>query len=222
MRSASDIKKDILDELSWALPLDAAGIGVAVADGAVTLSGHVRSYSDRREAEKAAKRVKGVVAVANELEVRLPSSLQRDDSDIAAAVSRALKWDVNVPDGVTATVRDGWVSLEGEVDWDFQRRAAEKAIRNTMGVRGISNLIRLRVRPRPKDVSDAIHRAFQRSAQIDADQVRVNVEDDKVVLRGSVRSWSERTEAEHAARAAPGVREVVNELVVNPWVASAV
>jgi osmotically-inducible protein OsmY len=213
-----DIKQDVLDELAWDTSLDAAGIGVAITDSAVTLTGHVRSYAEKRAAEKAAKRVHGVIAVANDLEVRLPSSLQRDDTDIAAAVGSALKWHVTVPSAVTATVERGWVTLEGEVDWIFQRRGAENAVRDLTGVRGVSNMVRLRARALPKDISDQIQKAFHRSAQIDADQIRVSVSGGKVALTGSVRSWSERTEAEHAARAAAGVTEVDNQLRVSSLV----
>ena len=214
MRRAEDIQQDVLDELAWDSSLDAAGIGVAITDGAVTLSGHVRSYAEKRAAEKAAKRIRGVQAVANDLEVRLPSSMQRDDTDIAAAVAAAMKWNVSVPQTVTATVQRGWVTLEGEVDWNFQLHAAERAIRDIQGVRGITNSIRLRARAQPEQVKAQIQKAFHRSAQIDADHVKVAIVDGRVTLTGTVRSWSELNEAEHAARTAPGVREVVNDLHV--------
>lgn len=217
MRRAEDVQQDVLDELAWDSALDAAGIGVAVTDGAVTLSGHVRSYAEKRAAGKAAKRITGVLAVANDLEVRLPSSMQRDDTDIAAAVAAALKWTVTVPQAVTATVQRGWVTLEGEVDWNFQLHAAERAVRDIQGVRGITNSIRLRARAQPEQVKTQIQKAFHRSAQIDADHVNIAIVDGKVTLTGTVRSWSELTEAEHAARTAPGVREVVNNLHVGSF-----
>jgi osmotically-inducible protein OsmY len=217
MMIAEDVQQEVLDELTWDTAVDAAGIGVAVTGGAVTLTGHVRSYAEKRAAEKAAKRVKGVAAVANELEVRLPSSLQRDDTDIAAAVASMLKWNVSVPNGVTASVQGGWVSLEGEVDWNFQKLAADKGVLNITGVRGVTNLIRLKARPQPMEVKDQIQKAFHRSAQIDADHIKVSMSDGQVTLTGTVRSWSERMEADHAARAAAGVRDVVNQLHVSSF-----
>jgi osmotically-inducible protein OsmY len=217
MKIAADVQQEVLDELTWDSSVDAAGIGVAVTDGAVTLTGHVRSFAEKRAAEKAAKRVRGVVAVANDLEVRLPSSLQHDDTDIAAAVASMLKWNVSVPQGVTASVQNGWLTLDGEVDWNFQKLAAEKGVRNIAGVRGLTNMIRMKERPQLKQVKDQIHKAFHRSAQIDADHVKVSIEDGRVTLSGTVRSWSERMEAEHAARAAAGIRDVVNELHVSAF-----
>lgn len=220
MPIAADVRDAVLDELTWDTSLDAAAIGVAATNGAVTLTGHVRSYAEKRAAEKAAKRVEGVLAVANDLEVRLPSLFQRDDTDVATAVASALEWNVNVPSKVTATVQGGWVSLEGEVDWSFQRNAAERAVRDLVGVRGVSNLIQIRARALPSGVKDQIRKAFARSAQIDADHVKVTVEDGLIVLTGTVRSWSERSEAEHAAWAAAGVRDVVNRLHVSGYSAA--
>lgn len=214
MRNPEDVRDDVLDELSWDTSLDRAAIGVAVNELAVTLTGHVGSYAEKRAAEKAAKRVKGVLAVANDLEVRLPSALQRDDTDIAAVVASALMWNVSVPHKVTATVEQGWVNLDGEVDWNFQRRAAERAVRDLIGVRGVTNLIQVKIRPQPAEVREQIQQAFRRSAQIDADHVKALVDDGRVTLKGTVRSWSERAEAEHAARSAPGVRDVANRLQV--------
>ncbi|MEX1183285.1 MAG: BON domain-containing protein [Gemmatimonadota bacterium] len=215
MRSAEEVRQDVVDEMTWDTSLDTPGIGVAVHDGAVTLTGHVRSYAEKRVAEKAAKRVHGVIAVANELEVRLPSELQRDDTDIAMAAASAIKWSALVPSTVSATVERGWVMLDGEVDWAYQRRAAENAVRDLAGVRGLSNRIRVKPRAVPEDVIDRIKKAFRRSAQIDADLISVSASGGKVSLSGNVRSWSERTEAEHAARAAAGVTEVDNELHVS-------
>jgi osmotically-inducible protein OsmY len=215
MKNAEDLRQDVIDELTWDRSLDTPGIGVAVHDDAVTLTGHVRSYAEKRAAEKAAKRVRGVIAVANELEVRLPSSLLRDDTDIATAAASALKWSALVPSTVSATVESGWVMLDGEVDWAYQRRSAEIAVRDLAGVRGVANQIRVKPRAVPKDVIDRIKSAFHRSAQIDADHISVAVSGGSVTLSGNVRSWSERAEAEHAARAAAGVTEVVNKLHVS-------
>lgn len=214
MTGAAALRQDIIDELEWEQTLDAAGIRVAVNDGAVTLTGHVRSYADRRLAERAAKRVSGVVAVANELEVRIPGDLRRDDTDLAQAAAAALRWSVSVPDDVSASVERGWITLHGDVDWPYQRRAAENAIRDLTGVRGVSNLVAVREKPMPGDVKSRIRKAFQRSAQIDADHVRVEAFNGTVTLTGTVRTWSERSEAEHTARAAPGVTKVQNNLSV--------
>lgn len=222
MINQNDLRQEVIDELAWDTSLDAASIGVAATDGAVTLTGHVRSYAEKRAAEKAAKRVRGVKAVANDLEVRLPSSLRRDDSDIAAAISHVLEWNVSIPREVTASVENAWATLEGEVDWAFQRNAAERAVREVTGVRGVTNLIRLKVRPLPRDIREQIQRTLQRSAQIDADHIAVTVADGMVTLTGTVRSWSERTEAEHAARAAGGVRSVDNRLQVSSFAAAPV
>ena len=216
MKSAEKVRDHVLEELEWDPSLDAAAIGVAVTNGAVTLTGHVRNYAEKRSAEKAALRVDGVVAVANELEVRLPTTMKRDDTDLANAIVTALKWNVSVPTSVTALVEGGWVRLDGEVDWAYQRREAEKAVRNLIGVRGVSNLIRLKPRVAPKNVEQAIIKAFHRSAQIDAEHVHVEVSGDVVTLTGHVRSWSERMEAEHAARAAVGVTQVENRLQIAP------
>jgi osmotically-inducible protein OsmY len=215
MKKAEGLQQDVIDELAWDSSIDAPGIGVAVHDGSVTLTGHVRSFTEKRAAEKAAKRVHGVVAVANDVEVRLPGSLQRDDTDVAAAIASALRWSAPVPDAVSATVERGWVTLDGKVDWAHERRAAENAVRDLAGVRGISNQIQVKPRAVPKDVKSEIQKAFHRSAQIDADHVDVSVSGGTVTLTGTVRSWSELTEAAHAARAAAGVTEVENKLRVS-------
>lgn len=214
MKRAADLKHDILEELAWDPAVDAAAIGVTVTEGAVTLTGHVRSYADKRAAEKAAKRVDGVVALANDIEVQLPTATRKGDTDIAEAAVAALKWNVNVPKSVKVTVEDGWVTLDGMVEWEYNKRTAERAIRDLIGVRGVTNLIRIKQRPTPGEVKNKIEDAFKRSAQIDAGHVNVTVVDGKVTLSGSVRTWSERAEAEHAAWAAPGVTGVLNRLTI--------
>jgi osmotically-inducible protein OsmY len=214
MKRAADLKQDILDELTWDPAVDAAAIGVAVAEGAVTLTGHVKSYAAKRAAEKATKRVDGVIALANDIDVQLPTMTKKSDTDIAEAAVAALKWNVNVPKDVKVTVEDGWVTLDGLVDWEYNKRTAERAIRDLVGVRGVTNLIRIRQRPTPGEVKNRIEGAFKRSAQIDAGHVTVTVIDGKVTLSGSVRTWSERAEAEHAAWAAPGVTGVLNRLAI--------
>jgi len=214
MKRAADLKQDILDELTWDPMVDAAAIGVAVSEGAVTLTGHVKSYADKRAAEKAAKRVEGVIALANDIDVQLPGVLKKTDTDIAEAAVAALKWNVNVPKDVKVTVEDGWVTLDGLVDWEYNKRTAERAIRDLVGVRGVTNLIRIKQRPTPGEVRNKIEDAFKRSAQIDAGHINVTAVDGKVTLSGSVHTWSERAEAEHAAWAAPGVTGVLNRLTI--------
>jgi osmotically-inducible protein OsmY len=220
MKHAEDVRFDVQAELEWEPSLDAAGIGVAVQDGAVTLTGHVKSYTEKLAAEKAAKRVKGVVAVANDLLVH-PAGARRDDSDIAKAVTDALRWNMTVPSGIQAVVTQGWVKLAGTVDWDFQRRAAYDTVRPIEGVRGVVNDITLKPRATPSEVKQRIESAFRRSAQIDAEHVTVSLTGSTAILNGNVRSWSERKEAEHAAWSAPGVMRVENNLVVQPAVMAA-
>lgn len=217
LKNAETLRQDVLDELAWEPALNDAGIGVSVENGAVTLTGHVRSFAEKRAAEKAAARVAGVVAVANDIEVRFPSDARRDDTDVAQAVASAIRWNTILPPGaVKATVERGWVTLSGDVDWEYQRRAAYDSIRNLRGVRGLSNNVRVKPAVRSDDVQKKIEAAFRRSAQIDADHVRVRISGTRVTLTGTVRSASERKEAEYAAWSAPGVTAVDNELRVEP------
>ena len=216
-----DVRFDVQAELEWEPSIDATGIGVGVQDGAVTLTGHVRTYSEKIAAEKAAKRVRGVVTVANDLEVH-PKGSPRDDTDLAAAISKALRSNFNVPAGIQAVVSNGWVTLSGTADWDYQRRAAFNMARHQDGVRGVSNDITLKPRTTPAEVKGRIEEAFRRSAQIDADHVSVDVNGSTATLKGTVRTWSERAEAEHAAWAAPGVTRVVNNLAVGSRLFAAV
>lgn len=216
MLSDSQIRQDVIDELEWEPSVDARNIGVAVKDGVVTLTGTVSSYSEKLRAERAAERVHGVRAVANELEVRLPGDMRRTDADIAEAAVNALKWNTLVPEEkIKVVVENGWITLRGEVDWQYQREAAEEAVQHLAGVRGVTNLITVRQRVRPEDIKQRIERALERSAELDAKNIHVSVEDSKVVLTGTVRSWAERQEAEWAAWAAPGVTEVDNRIRVD-------
>ena len=215
MKPADDLRFDVQAELEWEPSIDATGIGVSAHEGAVVLTGHVKSYAEKLSAEKAAKRVKGVLAVANELEVHSAFS-PRDDADVANEVSRSLRATITVPDGVQAVVTHGWVKLTGTVDWDYQRRAAFNAVRVLPGVRGVTNGVALRERATPAEVKQKIESAFRRSAQIDADSIAVIVSGSTAYLTGSVRSWSERKEAEHAAWSAPGILHVENKLIVRP------
>lgn len=218
-RTDEEIQSDVLEELRWDARVQPNEIGVAVRDGVVTLTGWVDNFAKKWAAERTAHRVRGVTAVANDVEVRLPSSAERTDADIAAAATRALEWDAFVPiERLDVTVSRGWVTLRGEVEWEFQKRAAERAVRRLSGVRGATNLIevRPRVTPSPQEVKRRIEDALVRSAETDSERVTVDTDDGKVVLVGTVRSWSEREEAERVAWSAPGATSVDNRITVNP------
>lgn len=222
VRSDNDILKDVVAELQYQPGLRNDDIAVSVRHGVVTLAGFVDSYADKWKAERAA-RVKGVRAIANDLEVKLPASSQRPDPEIARAAADALKWNVLVPhERIKVTVDHGWITLEGDVDWYYQKEEAEKTVRNLTGVKGITNLITVYEQPVPSDVKQRIRDALERAAAIDADRINVEVEGHKLILRGTVGSFAEAREAEQAARSAPGVTEVDNRLVVDPSVYASV
>jgi osmotically-inducible protein OsmY len=215
MRNNSDLQRDVFDELRWDPAVHSTNIGVTVKDGVVTLAGVVDSYPEKWAAERAAKRVSGVMALAEELEVKLSGSGKQTDADIAEAAENALKWDVLVPqDRIKVTVEKGFLTLEGEVDWEFQRSAAKRAVQYLTGVKGVANEITIKPSVAPTDIKAKIEAALKRNAILDAQQIKVQADGGKVTLSGSVSSWAERDEAEAAAWAAPGVTEVKDLIAV--------
>lgn len=216
MRTDAEIQQDVLHELSWDPEIDIASVGVTVTDGVVTLTGKVKNYAARHAAQEAAHRVLGVLDVANEIEVVLPGAMERTDTDIAEAVRHALVWDVLVPhQSVHSTVSDGWVTLEGSVEYTYERNAADQAIRNLVGVRGVTNLLKVTApSPEPDDVRRQVEAVLARRADDAAKRIQVQVVGEKAVLTGEVSSWAERTAVLRAARATRGVKEVEADLHV--------
>jgi osmotically-inducible protein OsmY len=216
VKSDTQIQTDVLAELKWEPRVIPNEIGVAVKDGVVTLLGWVDSYTKRWAAEDAAHRVRGVKAVVNEIEVKLSKVDERTDPDIAAAAVRALEWDAWIPiDKIDVTVSKGWITLRGEVEWQFQKQDAERVIRRLSGVKGVSNLLTVKARLAPAELKKKIEDALVRTAQTDAKQITVEVDGSKVILRGTVRSWAEKEEAARQAWAAPGVTSVDNQILIS-------
>lgn len=216
-RADDEIQRDVLDELSWEPRVQPNEIGVSVREGVVTLRGWVDNYAKKWSAERAAHRVRRVRAVANDIEVRLPSSAERTDPELARAATQALEWDALVPErALDVTVSNGWITLRGEVEWEYQRRAAERAVRRLTGVRGVTNGVTVRPNeePVPDEVHEHIRSALLRSVETDARGIDVQARGGVIVLHGTVRSWMEREEAERVAWSAPGVTQVDNHITV--------
>ena len=217
----NEIQRDISQELKWEPSLRDDDVAVAVKDGVVTLAGFVDSWAEKNQAGRIAARAKGVKAIANDLEVKIPAAFARTDSEIAHAAARALEWDVMVPvDKIRIKVDHGWITLEGQVEWFFQKEAAERAVRRLTGVRGVFNAITLAQHSTPKDVKKRIKDALHRAVEFDADRLAVEVTGHKAVLSGTVRSYAEYRDAERAARNAPGITEVENRVAITAELAA--
>lgn len=215
MKTNEQLQQDVIEALKWEPQLTSTDIGIAVRDGVVTLTGFVDAYTKKIAAEKAVKNVTGVRGVAEELQIRLDGKNRKSDTELATAAIDALRWCSTVPDErIKVTVDNGWIKLEGEVEWAYQRDEAKREIEDITGVRGISNLITVKPVVKATDVKAKIQKAFERSATIDASHIGIDVNGSIITLRGPVHSWSEHDDAEQAAWSAPGVTEVRNNLSV--------
>jgi osmotically-inducible protein OsmY len=213
MRTDAEIRRDVESELQWDPSIDDSTIGVVVRDGVVTLTGEVAHFGGKWVAEDITKRVKGVRAIANEIQTKIPASGMRSDSDIAAAAANALRWNVaTVGSQIQPVVQDGIITLNGEVQWGFQKTSAANAVRNLMGIKGVVNDIRVSTAIKVGEVKQKIEDAFKRQAMADSKTIDINVKDSTVTLKGHVRTWQEREDAGLAAWAAPGVGNVENQI----------
>lgn len=215
MKTDLQLRQDVLGELAWDPAVRTRDVGVAVRNGVVTLLGHIESYAEKHAIERAVQRIRGVKALVVEMDVRLGASALRSDAELAAAAGHALAWHVHVPQGkVQPVVERGWITLNGELQWNYQRKAAERAVRDLVGVRGVANLISIQAAVATADIRKGILDALVRQVEEGARQIEVVVADSQVTLRGTVHSWSERKAAQWAAWSAPGVSSVVNRLVI--------
>jgi osmotically-inducible protein OsmY len=214
VKNDAELKQDVEMELRWEPSVHAEQIGVSVKNGVVELDGHVDSFYEKWNAERAAERVASVQAVASEIKVDLPSSAARTDEDIARTAMLHLEWNYSVPDTVKVKVTDGWVTLEGNSDWQYQKEAAEDAVRPLKGVKGVINQITVKPRVTASDIKVKIEEALKRNAATDAGKIRVEASGGAVTLRGQVKSWTERVAAEHAAWSAPGVNKVDDQILI--------
>ena len=215
MQLDSDIKQDVEDELRSDPDIDATDIAIVVKDGTVTLTGFVRSFRQRRRAEQDVKRVAGVVGIVNDIEVRLPIIHRRPDPEIARDAVEAIKRELPLSwEKIKAIVEDGWITLEGDVEWHYQRERAEEAVQGLRGVRGVVNKIEVRPQVPPVEIKSRIEQALRRAAELDASRISVEANGSEIILRGAVRSWAEREQAERAAWSAPGISKVDNRIRV--------
>ncbi len=215
MKTDTELQRDVIAELKWEPSVNAAEIGVEVKNGIVTLAGHVSTYAEKWDAELAAQRVSGVNALAVEMDVKLAGSSRRTDADIAGSARNVLQWTSSVPkDNVKIMVESGWVTLSGEVDWEYQRQAAASAVRYLTGVTGVSDQIVIKPKISLSAVKSEIEAALKRRAKADAQKISVEVKGGDVTLTGTVHSWSERELATHSAWGTPGVRNVVDKMTV--------
>lgn len=213
MKTDTQVQHDVTEELHWEPSVNAAGIGVAVKDGVVTLAGHVSSYAEKRNAERAAQRVTGVTALAVEIDVKLPDASKRSDAEIAGSVKNILEWSTHLPNNsVKVMVEGGFITLSGDVNWEYQRKSAADIVRNLLGVTGVSNQIAIRPAVSMVAIRSDIEAALKRRAKLNAQGISVEVRGSDVTLTGTVHSWAERELAKHSAWSTPGVLNVVDDM----------